>query len=73
MTKIRASLRPTRLPCQRLVRRRKIGALLSGSYQKRKDELKAATTDGWIVNGGTPLRRSRVAPGCKKTASNPPG
>jgi len=30
------------------------GALLSGSYQRRKDRLNAATTDGWIINGGTP-------------------
>jgi len=28
----------------------KIGRAAVGSYQKRKDELKAATTDGWIVN-----------------------
>ncbi|MDB6082907.1 MAG: TonB-dependent receptor, partial [Gammaproteobacteria bacterium] len=30
----------------------RLGALLSGSYQKRHDELRAATTDGWIINGG---------------------
>jgi TonB-dependent receptor len=51
----------------------KLGALLSGSYQKRKDELKAATTDGWIVNGGTPTSAINGGAGVAKTASNPQG
>jgi iron complex outermembrane recepter protein len=51
----------------------KFGALLSGSYQKRKDELKAATTDGWIVNGGTPTSAINGGAGVAKTASNPQG
>jgi iron complex outermembrane receptor protein len=50
-----------------------LGALLSGSYQKRKDELKAATTDGWIVNGGTPTSAINGGAGVAKTASNPQG
>src|SRR5712672_1015976 len=50
-----------------------LGALLSGSYQKRKDELKAATTDGWIVNGGTPTSAINGGAGVQKTASNPQG
>jgi len=50
-----------------------LGALLSGSYQKRKDELKAATTDGWIVNGGTPISAINGGAGVQKTASNPQG
>src|SRR5258708_13864964 len=50
-----------------------LGALLSGSYQKRKDELKAATTDGWIVNGGTPTSQINGGAGVQKTASNPQG
>src|SRR6202051_3990284 len=49
------------------------GALLSGSYQKRYDELKAATTDGWIVNGGTPTSAINGGAGVAKTASNPQG
>jgi TonB-dependent receptor len=51
----------------------RLGALLSGSYQKRKDELKAATTDGWIVNGGTPTSMINGGAGVAKTASNPQG
>jgi TonB-dependent receptor len=51
----------------------KLGALLSGSYQKRYDELKAATTDGWIVNGGTPTSAINGGAGVAKTASNPQG
>ncbi len=51
----------------------RLGALLSGSYQKRKDELKAATTDGWIVNGGTPTSVINGGAGVQKTASNPQG
>src|SRR6267142_5269842 len=51
----------------------RLGALLSGSYQKRKDELKAATTDGWIVNGGTPTSQINGGAGVQKTASNPQG
>jgi iron complex outermembrane receptor protein len=51
----------------------KLGALLSGSYQRRKDELKAATTDGWIVNGGTPTSAINGGAGVQKTASNPQG
>src|SRR6267378_2314442 len=51
----------------------RLGALLSGSYQKRKDELKAATTDGWIVNGGTPTSAINGGAGVQKTASNPQG
>src|ERR1700732_3153757 len=50
-----------------------LGALVSGSYQKRKDELKAATTDGWIVNGGTPTSAINGGAGVAKTASNPQG
>jgi len=50
-----------------------LGALVSGSYQKRKDELKAATTDGWIINGGTPTSAINGGAGVQKTASNPAG
>src|SRR2546423_238988 len=32
----------------------KFGVLVSGSFQRRKDRLNQAQTDGWIVNGGTP-------------------
>ncbi len=32
----------------------RLGILASGSYQRRKDRLNQAQTDGWIVNGGTP-------------------
>jgi iron complex outermembrane recepter protein len=49
------------------------GALLSGSYQRRKDRLNAATTDGWIVNGGTPTSVINGGAGVLKTASNPQG
>ena len=49
------------------------GALLSGSYQRRKDRLDAATTDGWIVNGGTPTSQINGGAGVQKTASNPQG
>jgi iron complex outermembrane receptor protein len=49
------------------------GALLSGSYQRRKDRLNAATTDGWIVNGGTPTSVINGGAGVQKTASNPQG
>src|SRR3984893_5321025 len=48
-----------------------LGALVSGSYQKRHDELKAATTDSWIVNGGTPSSALHGGAGVAKTASNP--
>ena len=51
----------------------KLGALVSGSYQKRYDELKAATTDGWIVNGGTPTSEINGGAGVAKTPSNPQG
>src|SRR5260370_36084978 len=51
----------------------KLVSLLSGSYQKRKDELKPATTDGWIVNGGTPTSQINGGAGVQKTASNPQG
>src|SRR6202163_3178328 len=51
----------------------KLGALLSGSYQKRYDELKAATTDGWIVHGGTPTSAINGGAGVAKTATNPQG
>src|SRR6195256_1351374 len=30
----------------------RLGILASGSYQRRKDRLNQAETDGWIVNGG---------------------
>jgi TonB-dependent receptor len=50
-----------------------LGALISGSFQKRYDELKAATTDGWIVNGGTPTSVINGGAGVAKTASNPQG
>jgi len=50
-----------------------LGALVSGSYQKRKDRLNAATTDGWIVNGGTPTSAINGGAGVQKTASNPQG
>src|ERR1700738_2337265 len=33
----------------------RLGILASGSYQRRKDRLNQAETDGWIVNGGTPV------------------
>src|SRR3984893_9793317 len=51
----------------------KLGALVSGSYQKRHDELKAATTDGWIVTGGTPTSAINGGAGVAKTTSNPQG
>jgi iron complex outermembrane recepter protein len=51
----------------------KLGALVSGSYQRRYDELKAATTDGWIVNGGTPTSEINGGAGVAKTATNPQG
>jgi iron complex outermembrane recepter protein len=50
-----------------------LGALVSASYQKRYDELKAATTDGWIINGGTPTSEINGGAGVAKTASNPQG
>jgi iron complex outermembrane receptor protein len=49
------------------------GALLSGSYQRRKDRLNQAQTDGWIVNGGTPASAINGGAGVAKTASNPQG
>jgi len=50
-----------------------LGALVSGSFQKRYDRLNAATTDGWIVNGGTPTSQINGGAGVQKTASNPQG
>src|SRR6266436_1040024 len=50
-----------------------VGALVSGSFQKRYDRLNAATTDGWIVNGGTPTSQINGGAGVQKTASNPQG
>jgi iron complex outermembrane recepter protein len=49
------------------------GALLSGSYQRRKDRLNQAQTDGWIVNGGTPVPAINGGAGVQKTATNPQG
>ena len=43
----------------------RLGVLVSGSYQLRKDRLNQAQTDGWIVNGGTPTsRHQRRCGGC---------
>jgi TonB-dependent receptor len=49
------------------------GALVSGSYQRRKDRLNQAQTDGWIVNGGTPTAAINGGAGVQQTASNPQG
>jgi iron complex outermembrane receptor protein len=50
-----------------------LGVLLSGSYQRRKDRLNQAQTDGWIVNGGTPTSSINGGAGVAITASNPQG
>jgi len=49
------------------------GALVSGSYQRRKNRLNLAGTDGWIINGGTPTSAINGGAGVQKTASNPQG
>jgi len=51
----------------------RLGVLLSGSYQLRKDRLNQAQTDGWIVNGGTPPAVINAGAGVQVTASNPQG
>jgi len=43
----------------------RLGALLSGSYQKRKDELKARPRTAGSSTAALRLRRSTVAPGAK--------
>ena len=49
------------------------GALLSGSYQERKDRLNQAQTDGWIINGGTPASAINGGAGVGRTGGNPQG
>lgn len=49
----------------------RLGLLASGSYQRRKDRLNQAQTDGWIVNGGTPAAQINGGAGVQATASNP--
>jgi iron complex outermembrane receptor protein len=49
----------------------RLGLLASGSYQRRKDRLNQAQTDGWIVNGGTPPAQINGGAGVAATASNP--
>ena len=51
----------------------RLGVLVSGSYQRRKDRLDQAQTDGWIVNGGTPPEQINGGAGVGITASNPQG
>jgi iron complex outermembrane receptor protein len=51
----------------------RLGILASGSYQRRKDRLNQAETDGWIVNGGTPVSAINGGAGVAATASNPQG
>lgn len=51
----------------------RFGALLSGSYQRRKGRLDQAQTDGWIVNGGTPTSAINGGAGVQQTPSNPQG
>jgi TonB-dependent receptor len=51
----------------------RLGVLLSGSYQLRKDRLNQAQTDGWIVNGGTPPQVINGGAGVQLTPSNPQG
>jgi iron complex outermembrane recepter protein len=51
----------------------RLGILLSGSYQLRKDRLNQAQTDGWIVNGGTPPAVINGGAGVPITPSNPQG
>lgn len=49
----------------------RLGILASGSYQRRKDRLNQAQTDGWIVNGGTPTSEINGGAGVRVTGSNP--
>lgn len=49
----------------------RLGILASGSYQRRKDRLNQAQTDGWIVNGGTPPSQINGGAGVASTGSNP--
>jgi iron complex outermembrane recepter protein len=51
----------------------RFGVLLSGSYQLRKDRLNQASTDGWIVNGGTPTSVINGGAGVQITPTNPQG
>ncbi|MEP7246170.1 MAG: TonB-dependent receptor, partial [Gammaproteobacteria bacterium] len=51
----------------------RLGILASVSYQRRKDRLDQAQTDGWIVNGGTPPAQINGGAGVGLTASNPQG
>jgi iron complex outermembrane recepter protein len=51
----------------------RFGVLASGSYQRRKDRLNQAQTDGWIVNGGTPSAMINGGAGVGITPSNPQG
>lgn len=51
----------------------RFGVLVSGSYQLRKDRLNQASTDGWIVNGGTPTSAINGGAGVQITPSNPQG
>lgn len=49
----------------------RFGILASGSYQRRKDRLDQAQTDGWIVNGGTPAAQINGGAGVEATGANP--
>jgi iron complex outermembrane recepter protein len=51
----------------------RLGVLVSGSYQLRRDRLNQAQTDGWIVNGGTPPSVINGGTGVAMTPSNPQG
>jgi iron complex outermembrane receptor protein len=51
----------------------RLGVLVSGSFQRRKDRLNQAQTDGWIVNGGTPPAEINGGAGVATGASNPQG
>lgn len=51
----------------------RLGVLVSGSYQRRKDRLNQAQTDGWIVNGGTPVTEINGGAGVPTGAGNPQG
>jgi iron complex outermembrane recepter protein len=49
----------------------RFGVLASGSYQRRKDRLNQAQTDGWIINGGTPSAQINGGAGVAATDTNP--
>ena len=51
----------------------RLGVLVSGGFQRRKDRLNQAQTDGWIVNGGSPPTEINGGAGVQTGASNPQG